>query len=100
MNRAALQRAAVRRLTEALSRHAQMHQVNQIVVEEAVLLCNASSVALCMLLEGSGQLDFVAVAGELVARAQREVLSPAVFRAESELVHAEVQELCQATRRA
>ena len=64
MNRAAVLRAAVRRLTAALSRGLRAQELNQIVVEEAVRLTDATSAAICLLVDSNDQLDFVAVAGE------------------------------------
>lgn len=64
MNRAALQRAALRRLTETLAAPVPASDVQQIVVEEARRLTEAASAALCLLGEGRDLLDFVAVAGE------------------------------------
>ncbi len=64
MNKAAQQRAAMRRLTEALAAPLPVGDVQQIVVEEARRLTDASSAALCLLAEGREMLDFVAVAGE------------------------------------
>ncbi len=64
MSRAAQQRAAIRRLTEALAKAGPVDEVQQIVVDEARRLTNASSSALCLLAEGRDLLDFVAVAGE------------------------------------
>lgn len=64
MSRAAQQRAAIRRLTEALAKAGPVDEVQQIVVDEARRLTNASSSALCLLAEGRDLLDFVAVAGD------------------------------------
>ncbi|HZO89413.1 MAG TPA: GAF domain-containing protein [Chthonomonadaceae bacterium] len=64
MNRAAQQRAAIRRLTEALATPLPAGTVQQIVVEEARRLTNAASAALCLLAGGREYLDFVAAAGE------------------------------------
>ena len=63
MNRAVLQRAAVRRMSQALAGRLRAQEMNQIVVEEAVRLTEATSAALCLLVGGSDQLDFVTVAG-------------------------------------
>ena len=64
MNKAGQQRAAIRRLTEALAAPLPVGDVQQIVVEEARRLTDAGSAALCLLAEGREMLDFVAVAGE------------------------------------
>jgi GAF domain-containing protein len=64
MSRAAQQRAAIRRLTEALAAPLPASDVQQIVVEEARRLTDAASAALCLLAEGREMLDFVAVAGD------------------------------------
>ncbi len=64
MNRAAQQRAAIRRLTEALAAPLPASDVQQIVVEEARRLTDAASAALCLLAERREVLDFVAAAGE------------------------------------
>jgi GAF domain-containing protein len=64
MNRAAQQRAAIRRLTEALAAPLPASDVQQIVVEGAYRLTDAASAALCLLAEGREFLDFVAAAGE------------------------------------
>ena len=64
MNRAALQRAAIRRLTEALAAPLSAEDVQQIVVEEACRLTEATSAALCLLADGREMLDYVASAGE------------------------------------
>ena len=62
MNKAAQQRAAIRRLTES-ARPRPCHKsddVQQIVVEEARRLTDAASAALCLLApEGRDMLDFV-----------------------------------------
>ncbi len=64
MNRSAQQRDAVRRMLSALSGRIQLHELNQIVVDSALRLTGASGAALCLVVEGCDQLDFVAVAGE------------------------------------
>src|SRR5690242_5385484 len=64
MNRAALQRAAVRRLTDALAAPLSADETRQIVVEEACRLTDAASAALCLLADDRRMLDFVAAAGE------------------------------------
>lgn len=64
MNRAAQQRAAIRRLTTALATPLPAGDVQQIVVEEARRLTDAASAALCLFGDDQEFLDFVAVAGE------------------------------------
>lgn len=64
MSRAAPQRTAIRRLTEALAAPLSAGDVHQIVVEEACRLANAASAALCLLADGREMLDFAAAAGE------------------------------------
>jgi GAF domain-containing protein len=66
--RAALQRAAVRRIAQAITQRAQTQELNQVVVEEAVRLTNATSAALCLLVGSGDQLEFVAVEGEHAAQ--------------------------------
>ncbi|HZT44106.1 MAG TPA: GAF domain-containing protein [Chthonomonadaceae bacterium] len=67
MSRAAQQRAAIRRLTEALTAPLPTADVHQIVVEEAHRLTDAASAALCLLADDREMLDFVAAAGENAA---------------------------------
>ena len=67
MNRAAQQRAAIRRLTESLTTPLSPEDVEQIVVEEARRLTDAASAALCLLAPEGDMLDFVAAAGENAA---------------------------------
>jgi GAF domain-containing protein len=62
--RPALQRAAVRRITQCITQRAQVRDLNQAIVEEAVRLTNSTSAALCLLVESGDQLEFVAVQGE------------------------------------
>lgn len=64
MNRAAQQRAAIRRLTDALAAPLPVGEVEQIVVEEARRLTDAATAVLCLLVEGRDLLDFAAAAGE------------------------------------
>ena len=64
MNRAALQRAAVRRLTGAVTARVPLHELHRAVAEEAARLTDASSAAICLLTESGDQLDFAAAAGE------------------------------------
>ena len=64
MNRAAQQRAAIRRLISALTGQVPVHEIHQLVIDEAVRLTDAATAALCLLTEPGDQLDFVAVAGE------------------------------------
>ena len=67
MNRAAQQRAAIRRLTESLTTPLSQSDVEQIVVEEARRLTDAARAALCLLAPEGDMLDFVAVAGDNAA---------------------------------
>ena len=67
MNRAAQQRAAIRRLTESLTTPLSQSDVEQIVVEEARRLTDAGGAALCLLAPEGDMLDFVAVAGDNAA---------------------------------
>lgn len=67
MNRAAQQRAAIRRLTESLTTPLSQEDVEQIVVEEARRLTDAASAALCLLAPEGDMLDFLAAAGENAA---------------------------------
>ena len=64
MNRAAQQRAAVRRLMNLLSASPIASEIQQMIVEEARRLTEAATAALCLLAEEREMLDFVAVAGE------------------------------------
>jgi GAF domain-containing protein len=64
MNKAAQQRAAVRRLTGALAGQSHIREYNQVVVEEALRLTGASTAALCLLIDGDERMDFVAAAGD------------------------------------
>src|SRR5947207_1146733 len=64
MNRAAQQRAAIRRLIQSLAAPVPSTEVHQAVVEEARRLTDADSAAFCLLSEGREYLDFAAVAGE------------------------------------
>src|SRR5690348_13818619 len=64
MNRAAQQRAALRRLVQALAAPLTASEAHQAVVEEARRLTDADSAAFCLLSEGREYLDFLAVAGE------------------------------------
>ncbi len=64
MSRAAQQRAAFRRLTEALYSEGTVGEIQQIIVEEARRLTSAATAALCLLTPERELLDFVAVSGE------------------------------------
>jgi GAF domain-containing protein len=64
MNRAALQRSAVRRLQNTLTGCIRLEELNRIVVEEAMQLTDAAGVALCLLDKDRSHLDFVAVGGQ------------------------------------
>jgi len=64
MNKATLQRSAVRRLQDALSGRLRLEELNQIVVEEAIKLTDAAGVALCLLDKERTHLDYVAVGGQ------------------------------------
>ncbi len=64
MNSAAMQRVAVRRLTESLTTPLPARDVMHIIVEEANRLTNSASSALCLLSENREMLDFVATSGE------------------------------------
>ncbi len=64
MNRAAIQRAAVQNLTEAMSSSLPAKDVMQMVAEEICLLTGAASAALCLLTPNREMLDFVAASGE------------------------------------
>ena len=64
MNRAAQQRAAIRRLMETLRTSPMEGVAQQMVVDEARRLTSAASAALCLFAEQREMLDFVAASGE------------------------------------
>lgn len=64
MSRGAMLRAAIRHLTDAITSLTHVRDIQQMVVEEARRLTDASSAALCLLTSERDMLDFVAVAGE------------------------------------
>lgn len=64
MSRAALYRAAIRRLSSTLTGLSPADAVQQVVVEEACRLTDAAGAALCLLVNGDDLLDFISAAGE------------------------------------
>ena len=63
MSSAAQQRAALRRLTEALAANRPAAEVFQLAVQQVIRLTGAARAAICLLTPGHDMLDYVAVAG-------------------------------------
>lgn len=64
MSRAAQLRAAIRRLTGALSGPQPVHTTRKVLVEEARRLTGAASSALCLLTEDREMLDYASASGD------------------------------------